>query len=204
MTTEICRIQEFTVPIAPIPLSFSLFFLQIVNFIHGNTNKNYSQNINSSILQKPQTFYFSDIETKFAYTRSIFLCNFEQWAFQSVSGWDKRYCFLGSAFQSTSHSAYHGHFQGGKGCEDEAAPLKSWLLYLPPPLGLVGITALSEGSIHYSYIVVKTFKGSSDLEGILHMLHPGIFPLYTTVLFMVNSAFTLVLLCLDKSLAATK
>lgn len=83
--------------------------------------------------------------------------------------------------------------------EDEAAPLKSGLLYLPLPLGLAGITALIEGSVHYSYTVVKTFKGSSDLEVIPYMLCPGILPLYTTVLFMVNSAFTVVLLRLNKS-----
>lgn len=58
--TEICRIQEFTVPIAPVPLSFSLFFLQIVNFIHWNTNKNYSQNINSNIFQKNTNILFAD------------------------------------------------------------------------------------------------------------------------------------------------
>lgn len=61
MTIDMCRIQEFTVPISPIPLSSSLFFLQIVNFINGNTNKNYSsQNNNNNIFQKNTNILFAD------------------------------------------------------------------------------------------------------------------------------------------------
>lgn len=197
---------EYKSPLSPFPQSLCLphcFSCRLSTLLMETQTRTILLKITITIFfKKTQIFYLQIIFL--GHSNKIFLylkciCNFEQWDFPSVSGWDKQYCFLGSAFLSTGHSACPGHFQGGKGWEDEAAPLKSGLLYLPLPLGLAGITALIEGSVHYSYTVVKTFKGSSDLEVIPYMLCPVILPLYTTVLFMVNSAFTLVLLRLNKS-----